>query len=269
MKSAKVKPGNPKRAVLYIRVSTDEQHLSPDGQRADMAAYCEANGIDIVATHEDLGVSGTTQVTDRPGLSLALDAVRDHKAGVLLVSKRDRLARDPMVAAIIDSLCSKLGARVLSAAGEGTADDSPGSVFIRGIMDLIAQHEVMMTRLRVKTALRVKANRNERCGSVAIGHTLKPDGKHVTDKASGRRKCEGRECAGCLHLLPRKDMIEAARFAQGLISEGAGAVDVARKLDAAGFVLTPGKTWHHEQVKRLVAGMAAYLPKQAGETVAA
>lgn len=259
MKSAKKPSANPKRAVLYIRVSTDEQHLSPEGQRADMAAYCEAQGLTIMATHEDLGVSGTTSVAERPGLGAALAAVRDHRAGVLLVAKRDRLARDPMIAAIVDSLCSGMGARVVSTAGEGTSDDSPGSVFIRGIMDLIAQHEVMTTRLRVKTALRVKHARNERTGSIAIGHTLKPDGKHVMDKAKGKPKCDGRDCPGCLHLQPRRDMIEAARVAQGLISGGLPLRTVAARLDAAGFVLTEGKAWHYEQVRRLVVTMSPYL----------
>ena len=45
----RTRPGNPKRAVAYLRVSTDEQRLGPEAQRAAIAAWAVREGITVVA----------------------------------------------------------------------------------------------------------------------------------------------------------------------------------------------------------------------------
>ena len=52
----------------------------------------------MISVHEDLGLSGGTPLEKRPGLLAAPDALRQQAAGILLVAKRDRLARDVMIA---------------------------------------------------------------------------------------------------------------------------------------------------------------------------
>lgn len=39
------RPGDPKRAVAYLRVSTDEQRLGPEAQRAAIAAWGAREGV--------------------------------------------------------------------------------------------------------------------------------------------------------------------------------------------------------------------------------
>jgi DNA invertase Pin-like site-specific DNA recombinase len=77
----------------------------------------------------DAGTSGSLSIEDRPVL---LDAVATLKRGdCLLVAKRERLGRDVIAVALIERLVSKRGARVVSAAGEGTdTEDDPSSVLI-------------------------------------------------------------------------------------------------------------------------------------------
>ena len=53
---------------------------------------------------------------------MALDALAAEGAGVLLVAKRDRLARDIVVGAVVERLVEREGARVLSADGTGNGD---------------------------------------------------------------------------------------------------------------------------------------------------
>jgi len=48
--------------------------------------------------HEDRGVSGAAQLDRRPGLLAALDCLARHKATYLVAAKRDRFARDIVVA---------------------------------------------------------------------------------------------------------------------------------------------------------------------------
>ena len=54
----KGKIGDPNVVVAYVRVSTDEQKIGPEAQRAAIEAWARAAGVQVVAWHEDLGVSG-------------------------------------------------------------------------------------------------------------------------------------------------------------------------------------------------------------------
>ncbi len=58
----------------------------------------------------------------RPALVAALAELRAEGAGVLVVAKRDRLARDVYIAAGIERHVARLGARVWSADGVGNGD---------------------------------------------------------------------------------------------------------------------------------------------------
>ncbi len=108
--------------VGYVRVSTDEQALGPEAQRAALDRWCAARGARLVAVHEDIGVSGGPQLDRRPGLLAALEELRLHRATVLPVAKRDRLARDVVIAGTVERIVEKHGARVLSADGASDGD---------------------------------------------------------------------------------------------------------------------------------------------------
>jgi DNA invertase Pin-like site-specific DNA recombinase len=86
---------DPRRGIGYVRVSSDDQRLGPEAQRAVLKQWCTAHGGQLVATCIDRGVSGGAALDQWPGLLAALAAVKKFAAGVLLVAKRDRLARDP------------------------------------------------------------------------------------------------------------------------------------------------------------------------------
>ena len=78
-----------KRAVLYLRVSTLDQH--PENQLADLRQLAAQRGFEIIHEYTDHGVSGTR--TRRPALDeMMRDARRGHFE-VLLVWAGDRLAR--------------------------------------------------------------------------------------------------------------------------------------------------------------------------------
>jgi DNA invertase Pin-like site-specific DNA recombinase len=154
-----------RKAVAYIRVSTDDQALGPEAQRAALAAWADRAGVVIVATFEDRGVSGGAAIDRRPGLLAALDALAEHGAGVLAVAKRDRLARDTMIAAMAERLAERAGARIVSAAGEGEGDD-PASKLMRTMIDAFAEYERALIKARTRAALAVKAARGEKVGGV-------------------------------------------------------------------------------------------------------
>nr|WP_255520288.1 recombinase family protein [Ramlibacter aurantiacus] len=63
-------------AAQYIRMSTDQQDLSPDIQKAAIQEYAINHGLQIVATYEDQGKSGL-DVRGRKGMQRLLADVMD------------------------------------------------------------------------------------------------------------------------------------------------------------------------------------------------
>lgn len=171
---------SPKVAVAYLRVSTEDQHLGPEAQRAAVEAWAARAGVSVAAWHLDQGVSGAATVDERPGLLAAIADLPEKGAGLLVVAKRDRLARDVVVAAMVERLAARSDARVVSTAGEGEGDD-PTSVLMRRIVDCFAEYERLVIGARTKAALRAKRARGERAGEVPFGYSADGGGKLSED----------------------------------------------------------------------------------------
>jgi len=77
-----------KRAALYLRVSTGDQHL--ENQLHDLRALAQQRGFEIVAEYSDK-ISGAK--ARRPGLDDLLYNARRHRFDVVLVAAFDRIAR--------------------------------------------------------------------------------------------------------------------------------------------------------------------------------
>jgi DNA invertase Pin-like site-specific DNA recombinase len=173
------KRGDPKIAVAYLRVSTEEQHLGPEAQRAAIERWAESSQVTVIAWHTDQGISGGSELDDRPGLMQALADLRTHRAGVLAIAKRDRLARDVEVSSVITRAIRAAGASVASA--DGNNNEDPASNFMRRIEDAMAEHERALISARTKAALAVKRARGERVGACPFGFRVLPSGKLIPD----------------------------------------------------------------------------------------
>lgn len=147
------------KAIGYLRVSTEEQGQSGLGLEAQQAAidrFCEANGWEVADVGQDV-VSGASGLDKRPAL---LEAIGQLAQGdVLVVAKRDRLGRDPIVVAMIEAAVQRKKAKVVSAAGEGTEGEDPTHVLMRRIVDAFAEYERLVIGARTKAALQAKQAR--------------------------------------------------------------------------------------------------------------
>lgn len=226
------KAGDARVAVAYLRVSTDEQHLGPEAQRAAVKRWAEVAGARVVAWHVDQGVSGGVALDRRPALIAALGDLAERGAGLLVVAKRDRLARDVVLAAQVEALAARSGARVVSAAGEGEGDD-PSALLMRRMVDAFAEFERALIRARTRAALAVKKERGERAGCVPFGRRVGPDGK--------RLEPDEREAAVVAAALELR--------ASGLSQRA-----VARELEAMGCVGRSGRPLGQTQVARILRG---------------
>lgn len=172
----RARPGNSRLAVAYLRASTEDQKLGPEAQRAAIETWAAREGVQVVEWHVDSGVSGGSALDARPALGAALASLRGIGAGVLVVAKRDRLARDVAIAAMIEKATLAAGAKVVSADGAGNGD-SPADAFMRTLLDGAAAYERALIRARTKAALGAKRARGERAGGVPYGFTADDAGR--------------------------------------------------------------------------------------------
>ena len=84
------------KALSYIRVSGKGQvdGDGPERQRQAIARFARSAGLTLLEEFSDLGVSGTTELADRPGLAALLDRLESNGVKTVIVERADRLARD-------------------------------------------------------------------------------------------------------------------------------------------------------------------------------
>jgi site-specific DNA recombinase len=223
------------KAIGYLRVSTDQQSesgLGLDAQRRAIEQAATRLGLTIVATYTDAGLSGSKGIEDRPGL---LDAVATLKRGdVLLIAKRDRLGRDVVALALIERLIARKGAKVVSAAGEGTDNDDPTSLLMRRMIDAFGEYERLLIGARTRAALRAKRAQGMRAGNVPFGYTAAPDGRLIADQDEQHTVATIRDCRAA----------------------GMSLRDVASELNRRHLLTRSGTPWRHEYVVKVLRSAA-------------
>lgn len=85
------------RCAIYIRVSTEEQHLnglSLPAQKKALTEFANANNYNIVGYYADEGISARKSMKFRKGLLSLLEDVKKDKIDMILVTKLDRWFRN-------------------------------------------------------------------------------------------------------------------------------------------------------------------------------
>ena len=221
------------RALAYLRVSTEKQAdsgLGLDAQQASVTAAAARLGLPLVCVYTDAGVSGSLSIEDRPVLLEAVSALK--RGDVLLVAKRDRIGRDVIAVAMIERLIAKRGARIVSAAGEGTETDDPSGVLMRRLIDSFGEYERLIIAARTRAALAAKRRRGERTSRFApFGFRLSADGRTI-----------------------EPDAVEQATVQQIREHRAAGLslTTIAETLNRAGSRTRAGSAWRFEYVRAVL-----------------
>jgi site-specific DNA recombinase len=137
----------PKRAILYARVSTDEQARSGYSLAQQLAALREhaaREGYEVLEEIVDAGESGAT--LERPGLDRVRDLVAAGGVSVVLAQDRDRFSREPAYLYLLREELAEHSCTLKALNDKG--DSSPEGQLTDGILDQLAKFE------RAKTAER-------------------------------------------------------------------------------------------------------------------
>lgn len=152
------------RAIGYIRVSTGEQRSSGAGlaaQRAAIEAECHRRGWQLVNVIEDAGYSAKD--LQRPGVEVALEALRRGDANALVVAKLDRLSRSLLDFTGVMAKATKQGWALL-ALDCAVDTSSPAGEALANVLATFAQFERRLIGQRTREALAAKRARGVRLG---------------------------------------------------------------------------------------------------------
>jgi site-specific DNA recombinase len=130
----------PKRAILYARVSTDEQARSGYSLAQQLEAlrdYASREGYEVLEEVSDPGQSGAS--LERPGMDHVRDLVAAGGVSVVLAQDRDRFAREPAYLFYLREVFAEHGAELRALNDRG--DGSPEGELTTGILDQIARYE--------------------------------------------------------------------------------------------------------------------------------
>ncbi|CAN5734436.1 recombinase family protein [soil metagenome] len=231
----------PKRAILYARVSTDEQARSGFSlaQQLDaLRAYAVREGYEVLEEIQDPGQSGAS--LERPGMDRVRDLVAAGKVSVVLAQDRDRIAREPAYHYLLREEFAEHGTKIRAMNDRG--DESPEGELTDGILDQLAKFE------RAKTAERSRRGKLQKAR----------EGKVIaTNKITfGFRYNENRD-----GLLIEEDNIAVVRRIIRMVgAEGVTMHQVKKTLQTEG-VPAPngGRYWNKKSLKRMLMD-DIYLP---------
>lgn len=217
--------------IAYLRVSTEQQTETGaglDGQQAACQRYADSQGQVLTSIYQDKGISGAKGLEYRPGLLDAIAAL--DKGDTLIVSKRDRIGRDPLVVAMIEAAVKRKGATIVSAAGEGTEADEPSNILMRRMVDAFAEYERLVIGARTKAALQSRKAQGRRTGSIPYGYQTTEDG----------------------YLEPHPGEQKVITEIQRLQNAGLSLRAIATELERKGFYTRKNKSFNPNQVKRIL-----------------
>src|SRR5919112_1603423 len=130
----------PMRAILYARVSTDEQARSGYSLAQQLEAlreYAVREGYEILEEVSDPGQSGAS--LERPGMDHIRDLVAAGGVAVVLAQDRDRIAREPAYHYLLRREFEEHGTKIRAMNDRG--DDSPEGQLTDEILDQWGKYE--------------------------------------------------------------------------------------------------------------------------------
>jgi len=198
-----------KKCVIYARFSprrNESDCRSNEIQVAYCEQHCQKKGYEVLAIFEDEAVSGKDEYREK--MWQAIKAT--PKDGILLVYKRDRLARNVYLSEHINRQV-KAGGAVIEAVEGDVEGDGPESVLIRQVLSAISEYERMIISQRTSAAMKHYVKTGEK----RIGR-FPPYGWENDDKDETKyRKCDPEQVIikRILQLYPKHGSCHATAIA--------------------------------------------------------
>lgn len=158
-----------KKAVIYLRVSTDKQveGASLDTQQMLCQEWASRNNVLVEQIFHDNGVSAKT--LDRPDMKKMLMYLENHKGQIsyLITYQTDRLTRNAADFFALRALLSKLGVQYKNI--NSGVEESVNEELVQNLEAVLAQHDNKVKSVRVKDNMKVHAKEGYRMSKAPYG----------------------------------------------------------------------------------------------------
>lgn len=222
-----------KKAVLYARVSTEEQASRDNSIPAQVAAikhFAAINNIEIVKEYIDEGKSART--ADRPQFQQMIsDAKKKNKDfSIILVHKTDRFSRNRNDSAVYKSLLRK-DCKVEVISVTELFDDSPQGQLLEGMMEVIAEFHSLNLSQEVMKGMKQKASKAVYLGKSPYGYKINESTKKLS-------------------IIEDEAAVVTTIFQ--MYSQGDSFSKIKSYLNNLGILTRENKLWDSSAIKRIV-----------------
>ena len=173
--------GNEKKALVYVRVSTEIQNT--EGQEAELRDYAKHRGWEVAKIYRDK-MSGAKN--SRPALDELMTDAKKRKGSVVLVWRFDRFARS--VSHLLEALetFKAFGVEFVSLSEQIDTSTAAG-ILVYTIIAAVAQLERSLIAQRVRMGLQNARRKGKRLGRPPIRQLSKAELEQAkADRATGK-----------------------------------------------------------------------------------
>ncbi|PWU21771.1 MAG: hypothetical protein C5B50_01035 [Verrucomicrobia bacterium] len=219
-------PCHGKSAIIYGRVSTDEQTSST--QEHFCRGYLTLKGLTLDSDFYDDDVSGAVAIWDRPNGRKLRERLAEGDVKHLVVAKLDRLGRKAIDLLNTVQLLDKLGIvlHIVDFGGDSLSTQGAAGRLMFTVLAGMAEFERELIRDRISKRLAVKRDKNELCGTEPYGWTAVPTGEVINRP--------GKKPVIIKRLEPNPEEQKWILFMRDLRAQGFGYHSVAKRLNALG-----------------------------------
>jgi len=180
-------PPLPPLAVLYGRVSTDQQTTST--QEARCKEYLTYRHLPLDAEFYDEDVSGSVAIWDRPSGRKLRERLKQGDIKHLVVAKLDRLGRKATdllkTVELLDSM--EIVLHIVDLGGDSLSTQGAAGRLMLTVLAGMAEYERELIRDRITKHLDAKRDRDELCGTEPFGFTAVATGE-VTPRGNAVKR---------------------------------------------------------------------------------
>ena len=223
-----------KKIVGYCRVSTNNQKEEGtiELQEKSIKKYTEKNNCELVKIFKDDGVSGGSELENRPGLAELFSYAEDNKEveGVLIF-KLDRLARDLYIQEHLIKKLEGLNKKLISIKEPNLDSKDPMRKAFRQFMGIVSELEKAFITMRLSGGRINKAQKGGYAGgATALGYETKDKKLIIHEKQA--------ETIRMIFKMKRYKRM--------------GLREIARELNKKGVPTTRGGKWYAGTIKYIL-----------------
>lgn len=221
-------------AVIYVRVSTDEQArggVSLDAQEERLRAYCALKGFEVVKVIREEGVSAGKPLHKRPGGAELIRMIERKEVGHVVAYKLDRLFRNTAdcAARVAEWDRKGIGLHFVDMGGQAVDTSSAMGRFFLNVMAGVAELERGLIAERTAAALNHKKNHLEPYSPTPYGYDRNGDRLEINPE--------------------EKDVVYRIL---GMRTQGLSYHKIAKTLNDEGIRTKNGKRWYASTVRYII-----------------